>query len=138
LAELARLPDVAAGGALRSTRPMTAREDAMKRAKQARSSQLPRAGARTGRDGAIDFALKMQDADAEADGAHHVYRVIEIVGSSTHSIESAINAALGRAHRTLRNLRWFEVLRTSGHIERGNVQHYQVTLKVGFTMEEPA
>ena len=110
----------------------------MKRAKQSRSSQLQPAGTRTGRDGAIDFALKMQDAEAEADGAQHVYRVIEIVGSSTLSIEGAINAALARAHRTLRNLRWFEVLRTSGHIERGKAQHYQVTLKVGFTMEEPA
>jgi dodecin len=67
----------------------------------------------------------------------HVYRVIEIVGSSPRSIEGAIEAALGRANSTLRNLRWFEVIRTSGHIEQGKARHYQVTLKVGFTMEAP-
>ena len=93
--------------------------------------------ARTGRDGAIDFALNMQDVAGEAAEASHVYRVIEIVGSSSEGVEGAINAALDRAHRTLRNLRWFEVLRTSGHIEQGRARHYQVTLKVGFTMEEP-
>ena len=63
------------------------------------------------------------------------FRVIEIVGTSRQSIEDAINVALGRAHRTLRNLRWFEIVRTSGHINHGKVEHYQVTLKVGFTME---
>ncbi len=68
----------------------------------------------------------------------HVYRVIEIVGSSKTSIEDAIAAAIARAHKTLHNLRWFEVVRTSGHIENGKVAHYQVTLSVGFTMEEPA
>ena len=66
-----------------------------------------------------------------------VYRVIEIVGTSETSITEAIDAAIARAHKTLRNLRWFEVVRTSGHIENGEVTHYQVTLKVGFTMEEP-
>lgn len=93
--------------------------------------------ARTGRDGAIDFALNMEDAAEEGMADVHVYRVIEIVGSSEQSIEAAIDAALGRAHRTLRNLRWFEVLRTSGHIADGKAKHYQVTLKVGFTMEDP-
>ncbi len=68
----------------------------------------------------------------------HVYRVIEIVGSSQRSIEDAIETAISRAHKTLRNLRWFEVVRTGGHIENGKVAHYQVTLSVGFTMEEPA
>jgi flavin-binding protein dodecin len=67
----------------------------------------------------------------------HVYRVIEIVGTSETSITEAIDAAIARAHKTLRNLRWFEVVRTSGHIDEGKVSHYQVTLKVGFTMEEP-
>jgi hypothetical protein len=108
----------------------------MKRAKAARRAETG-GGARTGRDGAVDFALKMQEADDAEAGAEHVYRVIELVGSSPQSIEGAIAAALGRAGRTLRNLRWFEVIRTSGHIERGKVQHYQVTLKVGFTMEGP-
>jgi dodecin len=66
----------------------------------------------------------------------HIYRVIEIVGTSQTSIEDAINTAIGRANSTLRNLRWFEVARTNGHIENGKVQHFQVTLKVGFTMED--
>ena len=67
----------------------------------------------------------------------HIYRVIEIVGTSEKSISDAIDKAIMRAHKTLRNLRWFEVVRTSGHIENGKVSHYQVTLSVGFTMEEP-
>lgn len=62
------------------------------------------------------------------DGGEHVYR---------KSISDAIDRAIVRAHKTLRNLRWFEVMRTSGHIENGKVRHYQVTLSVGFTMEEP-
>lgn len=66
---------------------------------------------------------------------HHVYKVIELVGSSETSIEEAINAAVGRASKTLRNLRWFEVLETRGHIEDNRVKHYQVRLKLGFTME---
>jgi dodecin len=72
------------------------------------------------------------------DNADHVYRVIEIVGTSEKSISDAINNAITRAHKTLRNLRWFEVARTSGHIDDGKVRHYQVTLSVGFTMEEPS
>jgi dodecin len=67
----------------------------------------------------------------------HIYRVIELVGTSPDSIEDAINAAIGRANATIRNLRWFEIARTSGHIENGKIAHIQVTLKVGFTMEEP-
>jgi flavin-binding protein dodecin len=65
----------------------------------------------------------------------HVYRVIEIVGSSPRSIEDAITAGIDRANATIRNLRWFEVVRTTGQIEDGKIKHYQVTLKVGFTME---
>jgi dodecin len=68
----------------------------------------------------------------------HVYRVIEIVGTSKRSISDAIEKAIKRAHKTLRNLRWFEVVRTSGHVVDGKVEHYQVTLSVGFTMEDPA
>ncbi|AWV14854.1 dodecin flavoprotein [Methylobacterium sp. XJLW] len=66
----------------------------------------------------------------------HVYKVTELVGSSTVSIEDAIRVAVSRASVTLRNLRWFEVLETRGHIENGKVQHYQVSLKVGFTMDD--
>jgi flavin-binding protein dodecin len=71
------------------------------------------------------------------ENSDHVYRVIEIVGTSEKSISDAIDKAIMRAHKTLRNLRWFEVVRTSGHIANGKVRHYQVTLSVGFTMEEP-
>lgn len=73
---------------------------------------------------------------AALDGGDHVYRVIEVVGTSSKSISDAIDRAIARAHKTLRNLRWFEVMRTSGPIDNGKVQHYQVTLSVGFTMEE--
>ena len=66
----------------------------------------------------------------------HVYRVIEIVGSSQRSIEDAIAAGIDRANATIRNLRWFEVVRTTGQIEDGKIKHYQVTLKVGFTLDE--
>jgi dodecin len=65
----------------------------------------------------------------------HIYRVIEIVGSSQNGIEDAIRAAVDRASATIRNLRWFEVARTNGQIEDGKIKHFQVTLKVGFTME---
>jgi flavin-binding protein dodecin len=66
----------------------------------------------------------------------HVYKVVELVGSSPTSIEDAINSAVTRASETLRNLRWFEVLQTRGQIEDGKIQHFQVTLRVGFTLEE--
>ena len=67
---------------------------------------------------------------------HHVYKIVELVGSSPDSIEDAIKSALARARQTLRNLRWFEVVETRGHIEDGEVHHYQVTLKVGFTLDD--
>jgi len=96
-------------------------------------------GGLTGRDGAVDFALRTAAAQrVEANPEDHIYRVIELVGTSEESIEDAINSAVSRADATLRNLRWFEVLRTSGHIADGQVAHYQVTLKVGFTMEGAA
>ena len=93
-------------------------------------------GGMTGRDGAVDFAARAALMNVGAvNPDQHIYRVIEIVGSSEQSIEDAITSAVARASATLRNLRWFEVVRTSGHIANGAVQHYQVTLKVGFTME---
>ncbi len=64
----------------------------------------------------------------------NVYKVIELVGSSTTSIEDAIEKAITRASSTLHDLRWFEVKETRGHIEHGRVEHYQVTLRVGFTL----
>ena len=66
----------------------------------------------------------------------HIYKIIELAGSSDTSIEDAIQQAIARASRTLNHLRWFEVIQTRGHIEKGKVHHYQVTLKVGFTLED--
>ena len=63
------------------------------------------------------------------------HRVIEIAGSSSKSIEDAIDTAVARASKTLRNLRWFEVKDMRGHLDDGKVSHYQVTLKVGFTID---
>ena len=65
----------------------------------------------------------------------HVYKVVELVGSSTSSIEDAIQTAIGRADQTLRNLRWFEVVQTRGQVENGKVHHFKVVLKAGFTLE---
>ena len=65
----------------------------------------------------------------------HVYKKIELVGSSPEGIEEAIKNALTRAEKTVRNMRWFEVTETRGHIENGKVDHWQVTLKVGFTLD---
>ena len=93
----------------------------------------------TGRDGAIDFAIRNSAAEQAAfDSGDHTYRVIELVGTSEQSIEDAIASAIERASSTLRHVRWFEVVRTSGHVEDGAVKHYQVTMKVGFTMEDAA
>lgn len=66
----------------------------------------------------------------------HTYRVTEIVGSSTESIDQAIRNAINRASETLRHLDWFEVTETRGHIVDGRVGHFQVTLKVGFRLED--
>jgi flavin-binding protein dodecin len=66
----------------------------------------------------------------------HIYRVIQIVGSSDKSIDDAIQRAVARASKTMRELRWFEVVETRGHIEDGKVIHFQVTLKVGFTLDD--
>ena len=68
----------------------------------------------------------------------NVYRMIELAGSSPDSIDDAIRTAIARASKTLKHLRWFQVLETRGHIEDGKVAHYQVVLKVGFTIDDPA
>jgi flavin-binding protein dodecin len=67
----------------------------------------------------------------------HTYRVTEIVGTSPEGIDSAIRSALERAAKTLRNIDWFEVVSTRGHVEDGTIHHFQVTLKVGFRLEDP-
>jgi dodecin len=66
----------------------------------------------------------------------HVYKVEEIVGSSENGIEDAIEGAISRAGKTIRNMAWFEVFEIRGHIEDGEVAHYQVKLKVGFTLDD--
>ena len=66
----------------------------------------------------------------------HVYKTIELVGSSTRGMEDAVQKAVAKAAETVRNLRWFEIVNTRGHIEEGRVAHWQVTLKLGFTLED--
>lgn len=66
----------------------------------------------------------------------NIYKIIEIAGSSESSIEEAIQGAIARANSTIENLRWFEVVQVRGHLENGRIGHYQVTLKVGFTLNE--
>jgi flavin-binding protein dodecin len=66
----------------------------------------------------------------------HVYKTIELVGSSSKGMEDAVQKAITKAAETVRNLRWFEVTDTRGHIEKGRVAHWQVTLKLGFTLED--
>ena len=65
----------------------------------------------------------------------HIYKLVELVGTSTTSIEEAVNNAISRAAKTVRNLRWFELVETRGHIQEGKVDHWQVTVKVGFTLD---
>lgn len=67
--------------------------------------------------------------------SEHIYKVVELVGSSQTSIEKAIENAVSRASKTLKNLDWFEVMETRGHLQDGKVAHYQVKLKVGFRLE---
>ncbi len=66
----------------------------------------------------------------------HVYKLIELTGTSPASIEDAVDKALKRAHKTIKNLSWFQVIETRGSIDKGKVRHWQVTLKVGFIVED--
>jgi flavin-binding protein dodecin len=65
----------------------------------------------------------------------HVYKSIELTGSSTVNIEDAINAAVSKAAQTIRNIKWFEVTETRGYLEDNKVAYWQVTVKIGFTVE---
>jgi flavin-binding protein dodecin len=65
-----------------------------------------------------------------------VYKLIELTGTSTTSIEDAVDKAIQRAHKTIKNLCWFQVVETRGNIEKGRVRHWQVTLKVGFEVKD--
>ena len=68
--------------------------------------------------------------------SEHVYKAIELTGSSKKGIEQAVQNALSRAARTVRNMRWLEVMETRGYIEKQKVAYWQVTLKIGFTLED--
>lgn len=68
--------------------------------------------------------------------SEHVYKTVELTGSSPNSMEEAVSNAVERAGQTLRNLRWFEVTDTRGHIADGRIGHWQVTVKIGFTLDE--
>ena len=65
----------------------------------------------------------------------HVYKLLELAGSSSTSIEDAVQKAIAKAHQTVRNIRWFEVTETRGHVVEGRIAEWQVSLKVGFTLE---
>ena len=66
----------------------------------------------------------------------HVYKTIELTGSSTKSSDAAIERAIEKASKTVKNMRWFQVVDTRGHLEKGKIAHWQVTIKVGFTLED--
>jgi len=87
----------------------------------------------------IDEAPKLAAPSAtlppETTMSNHVYKLLELTGSSTVSIEDAVGGAIAKAHETLRNIQWFEVTETRGHVKDGKVAHWQVSLKVGFTLE---
>lgn len=68
--------------------------------------------------------------------ANHVYKHIELTGSSSSNIEDAIQSAISRASKSIRNMRWLQVTETRGHVENGKVNQWQVTVKVGFTLED--
>ena len=66
----------------------------------------------------------------------HVYKTLELTGSSTTTIEDAVSNAIAKAAKTMRNLHWFQVLETRGQIVDGKVTYWQVTIKIGFTLED--
>jgi len=65
----------------------------------------------------------------------HVYKLWELTGSSSVSIEEAVSNAIAKAHETVRNIQWFTITETRGHVVEGKVAHWQVSLKIGFTLE---
>ena len=65
----------------------------------------------------------------------HVYKILELTGSSSKGIEEAVQNAIAKASKTVRSMQWFEVTETRGHVENGQIAHWQVTIKVGFTLE---
>ena len=72
----------------------------------------------------------------EAPMSDHVYKLLELTGTSATGIEDAVDTAINKASKTVRNIHWFQVIETRGHVIDGKVAHWQVTLKVGFTLDE--
>ncbi len=68
--------------------------------------------------------------------SNHVYKSLELTGSSSVGIEDAIQTAIARASKTVRNMRWFQVMETRGYLEQGKIAYWQVTVKIGFTLED--
>ena len=66
----------------------------------------------------------------------HIYKIIELTGTSTTSIEDAVSNAIAKASLTLRRLQWFQIIETRGHIVDSKIAHWQVTIKVGFTLQD--
>ncbi len=67
--------------------------------------------------------------------SNHVYKQLELTGSSSVSIEDAVSTAIAKAHETVRNIQWFTISETRGHVVDGKVAHWQVCLKIGFTLD---
>jgi flavin-binding protein dodecin len=78
----------------------------------------------------------MKEKSMEVSMANHIYKKVELVGSSPTSIEDAIQNAISKASKTIHNMGWFEIVETRGQIENNKVAHWQVTIKVGFTVDE--
>ena len=68
--------------------------------------------------------------------SNHIYKLLELTGSSTIGTDDAVQRAIAKAAETIRNIQWFEVVETRGHVADGKVAHWQVTLKIGFTLED--
>ena len=68
--------------------------------------------------------------------SNHVYKMLELTGSSTTTIEDAVQRAIAKASESVRNIHWFQVVETRGHVAEGKVAHWQVTIKAGFTIED--
>lgn len=89
--------------------------------------------------GAILSLTQLTSSTALEQGKHMndpVYKLIELTGTSTTSIEDAVSNAIKRAHKTVKNLSWFQVVETRGNIIKGKVHHWQVTLKIGFAVKD--
>jgi dodecin len=84
----------------------------------------------------VPEAYTARDRGTQGRMSDHVYKTIEITGSSTDGVTQAIDRAVAKASQTIRALDWFEVSEIRGHIEGGTVAHYQVTLKMGFRLED--